>query len=645
MSLTFLVNLSKPAENDVTVDYQTSDLTARAGSDYVAVSGTLMIPEGSLEGDIQVPILDDPVAEADETLLVSLTNPTEAKLKSATATGTLVNDDAPAAPTLTVSDEGIKALTFSWGDVSEATHYRLMVDDDGSGSFAQIGTDIPPATETVQLLVSAHIFDWANARYSLDACNNAGCSSSAPISVESVMLDTIGYFKAPVVYDSAELGAYVALSDDGETLAVGAPREDGAQLDEGAVHIYVRLAENWVYEATVKPSDPKSGDGFGSAVALSADGCTLAVGAIGEDTIALDSGAVFVFERSGVVWTEQAMIKAFNAGDDDGFGGVDKDPGVAVALSDDGQVLVVGAGQEGSSARGVDDFANADNSDAMSSGAAYVYRLAGEEWILDGFIKSPTTNQNDELGQAVSLSADGTVLAVGAHRSGVDGGGAGSGNDFGAVFIYHYDPIAGMWEHKAKVEPDVLDAGDSFGGSICLSSLGDSLAVGAWEERGTASGVGGDPNNNDGSKRGAVYVFSRITEDTWVQDAYIKAFQSANEDEFGRTVWLSGDGNWLAVGAKDDSPDRGLTGSDGNTGAMDSGAVYFFLNDDGVWREQAFIKSSNSEEDDEFGEAIALSSDGRTLCVGAPGEDGGNAGIDMDRSDNSSSKSGAVFVY
>ena len=92
--LAFTVTLSRTTGADVTVDYETSDGTAEAGADYTRTSGTLTIGAGSRSAGIDVPVLDDAHDDDDETLTLTLSNPTNAVLDDATATGTIDNNDA-----------------------------------------------------------------------------------------------------------------------------------------------------------------------------------------------------------------------------------------------------------------------------------------------------------------------------------------------------------------------------------------------------------------------------------------------------------------------------------------------------------------------------------------------------------------------
>lgn len=93
----FAVTLSRAANVPVTVRYATADVTAKAGSDYAAASGTITFPAGSTRQEVAVTVTGDATAESDETFTVALSQPVGATLATAKATGTITNDDAPPA--------------------------------------------------------------------------------------------------------------------------------------------------------------------------------------------------------------------------------------------------------------------------------------------------------------------------------------------------------------------------------------------------------------------------------------------------------------------------------------------------------------------------------------------------------------------
>ena len=181
---------------------------------------------------------------------------------------------------------------------------------------------------------------------------------------------------------------------------------------------------------------------------------------------------------------------------------------------------------------------------------------------------------------------------------------------------------------------------------------GGTLAVGAssiWgAEDSDATGINGDETNNLESDSGAVYVFTRDGTGLWSQQAYIKASNTGASDRFGDSVALAGD--TLAVGASfgfgggEDSDATGINGDETNNLASDSGAVYVFNRDGtGSWSQQAYIKASNTDADDWFGNSVDLSGD--TLAVGAGGEESSATGIDGNQTDNSAPAAGAVYVF
>ncbi len=493
----------------------------------------------------------------------------------------------------------------------------------------------------------------------IDITCSHGCAG------RSCTLELDLYAKASNADPEDLFGVAVAISADGTTMAVGASEEAsvgrGVDADptnntgdrNGAVYVFRRSAGgSWIQEAYIKASNTSNADYFGEAVALSADGSTLVVGAWGESSSArgingerdnddaMWSGAVFVFERAADGrWSEEAFIKASNADPDDRFGS-------AVAISHDGTVLAVGAWGEDSAAGGVN--GNQDSNTLRQSGAVYLFRRgASETWNQEAYFKASNPDPGDNFGWSLALSGDGAMLAVGAWNEssparGIDGDQNNGQLDTGAVYVFR--AIASDWMQEAYVKASNTDAGDGFGYSVSLSADGTVLAVGARFEDSTARGIGGDESMNSaaGSNTGAVYVFRRSAE-TWAQEAYVKSSNPRATDRFGWSVSLSPDGTRLAVGSPfEDSAARGTGGDQESSAATDSGAVYLFRWSSG-WVQEAYVKASNTDANDEFGCAVALSSD--VLVVGARKEDSGARGIDGDQTSNSSRDSGAVYVY
>lgn len=426
-----------------------------------------------------------------------------------------------------------------------------------------------------------------------------------------------GYSEVAVIpADSSEHNLTVSLPQRMKASYILQACNNQGCTDSDEVFVTGSLAEATGY---FKASNTDANAEFGTQVALSEDGRVMAVSAILEDggatgingdqsdDVANDSGAVYVFVQNDGSWSQQAYIKATNAERYDHFG-------VSLALSADGSVLAVGSHREESSETGIDGD-QTDNS-ASLSGAVYVYTQSDGSWSQQGYIKASNTGAGDFFGISLALSSDGKVMAVGASRE-----------QSGATGVNG-------------------DQTDLFGSSLALSANGRVLAVGSPQEDSGATGIDGDQTDNSTSAAGAVYLFTQ-SGDTWSQQAYIKASNAALFDQFSRGgVALSSDGSVLAVGAiGEGSSATGINGDQTNNSASNSGTVYLFTQSSGTWSQQAYIKASNTEEDDQFGSSLTLSPNGRILAVAANEEDGQATGINGDPTDNSLTDSGAVYVF
>ncbi len=466
----------------------------------------------------------------------------------------------------------------------------------------------------------------------------------------------LNYIKTSSGNSGTRFGHSVALSADGTTLAIGARTEDSKStgingdasdrsLDAaGAVYVFLRSGNTWVQQAYVKASNTDSFDEFGFTVALSADGNTLAVGAIGEksnaNTINGDqgdnsfgaAGAVYVFHRSAGAWTQQAYVKASNTDSNDQFGR-------SVALSGDGNTLAVGAINEDGTA--LDAAANTFD----DTGAVYVFArdTLTNVWSQKAYVKASNAGLSDQFGYSVALSSDGKTLAVGAINEGGDGSDPGDDSLFqaGAAYVFTRD-ATDTWTEKAYLKASNVGAQDQFGYSLALSGDGKTLAVGAAYEDSNAT----DSANDSLADAGAVYVFGRDGADHWTPNTLLKASNPGMDDQFGYSLALSNDGNVLVVGARwEGSSATGVGGNPLDDSFPEAGAVYGFIRSSGAsWSPPTYMKASNTDQGDGFGSSVALSADGRTLAVGAPLERSRATGVNGDHADNTVSNAGAVYV-
>ncbi len=568
-----------------------------------------------------------------------------------------VCEPPPAATALQLEFSPIKQFEFSWPAAAGATHYQLLESHDGLAPYAQLGADIVGLATARTMPLHLRF----GARYVLRACNGEGCADSAPVTVVDAMVDAIGYFKASNTGAGDAFGTIdLELSGDGSTLVIGAHQEDsaatgvdGVQADDtaanaGSVYVFVRQAGVWSQQAYLKASNTDAGDLFGYSLALSADGDTLAVGAYAEDSAATgvdgdqaddtaaNAGAVYLFERAGEVWAQQAFIKASNTAAGDQFG-------ASVALSGDGDTLAVGASTEDSAAIGIGGD-QADNA-AASAGAVYVFARAGQTWSQQAYVKPSNTGAGDQFGLRVALSGDGSTLAVGSPTEDSAGSDPTDNTSTSAGAAYMFVRTGDVWAQQAILKPVVVGAGDQFGGDVVLSADGDTLAVAARFEDSNATGVDGDPTNNTAVDAGAAYVFRRQGPQ-WTQAAFLKPTNTGAGDLFGAPLVLSADGATLAVGAnQEDSAALGLGGDAFDDTALSAGAVHVYTRVDQTWSQRAYVKASNSDLGDFFGAGVGLSGDGRTLAVGAYAEDGPATGIGGDPHLDALAGAGAVYVY
>ena len=521
----------------------------------------------------------------------------------------------------------------------------------------------------------------------------------------SFPLEQIGYLKAAnaEAYDHfacggaspSHTGNSIAISRDGRTMAVGAPHESGGTsgingdpddnslFGSGAVYVFVLEGGTWVQQAYVKASNTGVLDYFGSSVALSSDGNTLAVaahfessGATGingdqNDDSVPQSGAVYVFTRFGEAWAQQAYIKASNTGRPpvgNEFGDGDQF-GYALALSGGGDTLAVGAIAEDSGAREIGGE-QADDS-VISTGAVYVFTRDAGQWDQQAYLKASNSEQGDLFGFAIAISADGDTLVASSYDE--DGGtrvinGPADDNSrraAGALFVFEREGTD--WIETTYLKGSRNEETDQLGYSVAISDDGNTIASGVGDEDCLTPGVN-PPGCADDSMRdtganiwvGAAYVFVR-SDSTWAEQAFIKASNPRPYNSFGVKIALSGDGNTLAVPAYlEDEGVRGIFGPapmplmivpnldpwrEEIDQAIESGAVYLYTREGETWTQRAYIKASNTDVGDEFGSAVALSVDGQLLAVGAHNEASAARGLDGSQDDNTASQSGAVYLF
>ena len=464
-------------------------------------------------------------------------------------------------------------------------------------------------------------------------------------------------------------GYRISVSDDGNTVVVGTPFEDGSGSDRGAVYVFTRSGVTWAQEQKIVASDTANNYYFGTDVSLSSDGDTLVVGSNGS---ASGGGSAYIFTRSSTVWTEQQIITALDAAANDSFG-------TSLMLSDN--TIVVGAYSE--------------DGDGSNRGAVYVFYKDDTLWVQKSKLTASGASDGDTFGEYLGVSSDGLSILVGL---------AGTVNQRALFFkVSHgWESITDQdYQEQELIEPDYIESGDYFGQSVSIDNNGKNLAIGSPydDEKSTDSGLvqlmeryGADwtetdrlfpPNLQEGAKFGmsvsleenglglligapetdvlgteylekqkftdgsngfgyscslaaegtwsvvgvqygssnSAVIYTRVSS-VWEEDATVTSFGSFGDSVFGQGTAISSDGLTVLV------TDRKAPGAGTNRGAL-----YMYVKTASGWDDAQALTSSDISDSDFFGQSVAVSYDGDVVVVGAPYVDG--AGTNR----------GAVYIF
>jgi hypothetical protein len=340
----------------------------------------------------------------------------------------------------------------------------------------------------------------------------------------------------------------VALSGDGTIALIGGINDDKGA---GAVWTFKRSGSSWgQLGSKLTPSGESAARAFGRAVALSADGETAAIAGSGDD----GAGATWIFSRAGSSWRQTAKLTPNDSIGQSAFG-------VRLALSDDGNTLLVGG-----------------NQDAGSVGAAWVFTRSGSTWTQQG----PKLTARDEQGAAgfgirVALAGDGRTALIGGWS---DNGGV------GAAWVFTRSGSTWTQQGPKLTANDERGTG-AFGGGGALSAHGDTALIGA------------EHDNND---IGAAWIFRRAGS-TWSQRGpKIIGTGQAGNAYFGKNVALSADGTLALIA--------------GHVDNAEAGAAWVFRRTGTAWIQQGpKLTGSGEIGAGAFGFKLALSADGNTALI------------------------------
>lgn len=392
---------------------------------------------------------------------------------------------------------------------------------------------------------------------------------------------------------------------------------------------------------TVNSAAVKNGDASGS-IPMSLGSNTIDVEVTAGDMTTVKTYTI----RAVRGFLQEAYIKAANSETSDRFGN-------SLALS--GDTLVVSSVIEaGSQTTITNNSALITDNLKPGSGAVYVFRKRGGVWAQEAYIKASNSDVGDYFGYSVDIDGD-TIVASALYEDSSDNvitNGAASSKDnsltdSGAVYIFKRTDS--LWTQEAYLKPSNPDAEDNFGFRVAIS--GSVVVAGSRYESSNQTSITNGPtasSDNSMDSSGAAYVFRR-TDNTWVQEAYLKAPNAGPDDNFGIGVGIYGD--TIVVGSiYEDNDDTVITNnslipSDDNL-SSNSGSAYIFRYNGSVWTMEAYLKASNAGANDYFGYQVALSDN--TVVVGADGEDNNQTTIThgaVISEPGIASSSGAVYVF
>lgn len=383
-------------------------------------------------------------------------------------------------------------------------------------------------------------------------------------------------------------GESVGINDNGDWAVIGSPRDSDVFSTAGSAYIFNRVGNDWIEHSKITADDTSILDNFGHAVAISGNGNFIAISALFDDDNGDDSGSVYIFVKQGNDWLQQAKLTASNGAAMDWFG-------QSVDMNEDGNTIVIGAYQtdnngnnsgsayiyirtgsdwmevtqlEGSEAIAEDQFGfdvsinDVGNRIAIGTfqssgtGKVYIFDNNAGNWT-ETDILTPSDNPTDAwFGRSLKLNGTGNGLIIGASAD---------NNGQGAAYVFENN---GNWTETQKLQASDAANGDFFGNDVSI--YGDKIFVSAYLND-TPSG------NNSGS----VYEFENNA-GTWTEtNIHIPAILEDN-DNFGETIAFGGD--YLISGNKNDNDNGNLSGSayiyDFSDLLFAQGGLFADLNDD-----------------------------------------------------------------
>lgn len=445
----------------------------------------------------------------------------------------------------------------------------------------------------------------------------------------------------------ANFGSSVAISGDNKYIVIGSYL--AGSDDTGAAYVYYNNKGHWEEQAKLVASNAVAGDWFGYAVDITATGDRIIVGAPHANALPYNqdnSGAAYIFQRSGTTWTEELYLSGGDGGTNDYWGG-------AVAINDDGTAIIIGAyGDDGS---------------GTDIGYVHTFLINGDTWAG---VEWDTDDALLPIGSSESNAHHGWSVACNYNSEYCIAGGPGDNNqsktDSGSVTIHHRNLGVPGWKHVSNTAWATFmnsyavwsgaasgNTDRSFSFNVNFPTTGDYLFsymadnTITWDiDSGTSethSGYTGSPatttltidegehvlnvtiHNAAGSSGnpagGAVTITDpsgniiwttmELVTTAWVRDIWLESPNAVNSGNYGWSVAMNSTGDRVVIGAKGESPQ----------GVSAAGCAYVYSRSGTVWTLEQQLYADDKTAGDNFGYSVSINSIGDKITIGSLNSD------------------------
>ena len=568
-----------------------------------------LVPASALPEISSPPTEDNPTNLPAEESLVSEGDSTMVE----TDVADLSNDILipPEAPALDIS-ASTSQLNFEWEATSDDAVVSLIQNDRLSRETTVIASGFEPRVNTFTLPVSPLVFQWQSTEFILEVCEQGDCLRSFSIPVDTLTNDSIARLEdeTPAAFDF--FGATLSSAADGRIILIGTPGADVtlddtlisdsfSTPDSGEVSLLFEVEDIWFPGAQLQSAIAFENAQFGFSIAADLNADNIVIGAPGDSHQEELAGSAYTFIRAGETWVQSSELQP-------GITRAFADFGHAVAMSDDRQIIAVAAPGDPNASN--DPFSSDES--LVNAGSVSIYRYDPfiDEWLFSDYLQTDFAESGARFGETLSMSADGSVLAVSAPGS-VEGE---EQTNIGSVYLFELANAGARQLQKftAQSIPDSAGAATSvtgaieFGADLDLSADASTLIIASLDKRENPrqSGFDGEKPQTEIQifQRNQALEFERMSSITPSGD-------HGKQSEL--SLAISGNGELIATGVLQSSGDNNSLSIHElkDTDSENSNGQWVMINN----FEQPLVGAIN------FGSSLTFAVGGDRLFVGADG--------------------------